>query len=249
MESLKRSIRYQLMESKKLLLGFWITIILVDIAFYIINYMLPHNIRIGFSIWTSVDSAPLTSVVGINLMGILITLIVYNYKSNYETFPLGISLSMTRKDYFLSFLIDNIFVVFICSILQGMLLKIDPTVIKMIDRAPLYDFIYFNTKTDNVFFIIFTLFILFLLFMSFWNLIASINYKFGYKMWLVFIGANILISVFNLDFIPRAVESASKIFDTRLGVFQILIIIVSIIVYYVINYFIVSKTDIKKSIA
>lgn len=246
MESLKRSIRYQLMESKKFLLGFWITVILVDIAFYIINNLVPNNVSIGLSIGIS-EGINSISVVGINLMAILISLLVYNYERNYESFPLSISLSMTRKDYFLSFLTDNILIAFVFATLQGILLKIDPIFVKLVDRTPLYDFTYFNTKTDNVFFIIFILFISFLGFICFWNLIASINYKFGYKMWIFFVGVNILIS-FNIEFMSRFMETIGKMFDSTLGGLQVLVILGTMVAAYALNYFIVRMTYVKKKI-
>lgn len=181
-------------------------------------------------------------------MIILISLLVYNYESNYESFPLALSLSMTRKEYFLSFLLDNVFIAFVCASIQGVLLKIDPVFVKLIGKIPLYDFIYFNIKTDNVFFIIFTLFITFLGFMCFWNLVSSINYKFGYKMWILLVAVNVLVGVFNIRFIGRAIENIFKVFDSRLGAFQIVVILVSIVAVYMLNYFVVMRTDVKKKL-
>lgn len=248
MDSLKRSIRYQFMESKKFILGFWSTVLIVDIFFYLLNNMESLNIGIGFRLGSSQGSSPM-SIVGINLMIILISLLVYNYESNYEGFPLAISLSMSRKDYFLSFLIDNIFISFVFAVIQGVLLKIDPFFIKFLGQTPLYDFLYFNTKTDNVFFIIFVLFIGFLGFISSWSLIASLNYKFGYKIWLVFTGYNIVVSKLNINFIKKIVESIGEIPNFRLGTFQLLFIITSIVIFYIINYFVVIRTNIKKKIS
>lgn len=247
MESLKRSIRYQLVETKKFLLGFWGTILLVNIAFYIINDIVSNNINIGLSIGTS-EGIPPISVVGVNLMAILIALLVYNYGSNYEGFPLALSLSMNRKDYFVSFLIDNVITAFVFAIIQGILLKIDPIFIKLVGRTPIYEYGYFNTKTDPVFFIIFTLFIVFLGFISFWNLIASINYKFGYKIWIIFIGFNILVSILNIDFIGKLFNLIESMLKPRLGVLQVVLIVLGMVLLYTLNYFIVHHTDVKKKL-
>lgn len=248
MESLKRSIRYQFTESKRFILGFWCTTLIVNIFFYILNSSQYLDISIGFSLGSSEGSAPI-SIAGINIMIILISLLVYNYDSNYESFPLAISLSMSRKNYFLSYLLDNIFISFVFAIIQGVLLKIDPYFVNLVGKIPLYDFLYFNTKTDNIFFIVFILFISFLSFISFWSLIASLNYKFGYKIWLVFVGFNIVVSIFNINFISRILEPLGKMFEFRLGIFQILFIITSIVAFYIINYLVVSRTNIKKAVS
>lgn len=248
MESLKRSIRFQFAESKKFIINFWIVIIIVDIAFYLMNNLSSLNTSIGFSIGLS-EGINSISVTGVNLMAILISLIVYNYSSNYESFPLAVSLSMTRKDYFLSFLVDNVLIAFVFAIIQGVLLKIDPMFVKLIGRNPLYDFGYFNTSTDNIFYIIFILFIMFLGFSCFWNIVASINYKFGYKIWLIFWGANILISFIKVDFLYFIIKPIWEIIDPRLGVSQILTILAIVTVLYGFNYFIVIRTDVKKKLA
>lgn len=248
MESLKRSIRYQLMESKSFILGFWTTTLIINIFFYVLNNLEVVNFSIGFSLGSS-QVTPGVSVAGINLMIIFISLIVYNYERNYESFPLAISLSMSRKNYFLSFLIDNLLISFIFAMIQGILLKIDPFFIKLIGGIPLYDFLYFNTKTDNLFYIVFILFISFLAFISLWSLISSINYKFGYKMWLTFLAFNILVSILNLDSISKIFEPISQSFEFRLGSYQILFLIISIIAFSILNYFIVIRTNIKKKIS
>lgn len=249
MENLKKNIRYQFMESKKMLLGFWITIIIVDIAFYIMNSISSYNINLGFTVGV-LGSTDAISVAGINIMAILIALIAYNFERNYESFPLAISLSMTRREYFLSFLVDNVFLAFIFACIQGIMLKLDPMIIRMIDRSPLYDYAYFNIQTDSIFYIIFMLFILFLAFTSFWNLLASINYKFGYKMWIVLVGANILITSMNfkLEFIEYIFKLIENIFKPRLDFLQILYILLVTAVLYGLNYLIVSRTDIKKKL-
>lgn len=246
MESLKRSIRYQFIESKKFILGLWGTTLIVNIFFYILNNMSSTNSRIGFSI--GLEGNYSISVAGINLMILFISLLVYNFESNYESFPLAISLSVSRKDYFTSFLLDNIFISFVFAVIQGILLKVDPFFIKLVGKVPLYDFFYFNTKTDNILFIILILFIAFLSFTSLWSLIASLNYKFGYKMWIVLIGSNILFSIFNLDPLSKFMKSIGEIFEVRPGSFPIFLLMASTAAMYALNYFVVKRTNIKKSI-
>lgn len=247
MERFKRSMKYQLMESKSFILSFWITIFILNIFFIVLNSMKIFDINIGFSIGIEGNTNTI-SIAGINIMIILITLLIYNFERNYESFPLSISLSMSRKDYFLSFLADNIFVTLVFATIQGILLKIDPYFVKIIGKTPLYNFLYFNIKTDNLLYIIFILFVLFLVFTSFWNLIASLNYKFGYKIWIVFIGFNILFSIFNIKFLSRIIENLGSLYNSRLSLFHIISLIASTVVIYSLNYFVVSTTNIKKSI-
>ena len=249
MENIKRAIKYQFIESKKFILEFWITVILVDIFFYILNKLSSVNTTIGLSIESSETSTPV-SVAGVNLMIIFIASIVYNYERNYESFPLSQSLSMTRKDYFKSFLIDNVVISFIFAIIQGVLLKIDPKIMELVGKEPVYEFINFNLKTDNILFIIFSLFILFLACISFFNLLASLNYKFGYKLWIVIVGFNIILSVFNIKILGNISDKIFKYIEkylaTRFGVFEVIVILVSVAVLYTLNYFITINSNVKK---
>ncbi|OLS03151.1 hypothetical protein [Tissierella creatinophila] len=249
MEAIKKSIKYQFIESKKFILGFWSTVIVVDIFFYILNDLSSVNNSINFNIGFSLgntEGIDSLSIVGVNLMIIFVALLVYNYERNYESFPLSLSFSMTRKDYFLSFLIDNIVISFIFASIQGVLLKIDPSIVKLVGKEPLYDFINFNLKTDNVLFIIFTLFILFLTFTCVFNLLASLNYKFGYKLWVVIIGINIIISTFNIKTFDKILLSIGNTIATRFGIFEIVVILASVVALYSLNYFVTIKTDIKR---
>lgn len=253
MESLKRSLKYQWMESKTFILKFWMTVILINILFYILNVLPTMNnsigLTIGFSLGSTETSSPM-SLVGVNFLIIFVVLIVYNYERNYGSFPLSQSLSMTRKNYFISFLIDNLLISFIFAGIQGLLLKVDPYIVKSAGGEPLYDFINFNLKTDNILFIIFTLFILFLACISFFNLLASLNYKFGYKLWIVLVGANIILSILNIRILGEFTNGISKFIERflvgRLGLVEVFLILGTVALFYIFNYFITVNTDIKK---
>lgn len=249
MESLKRSLKYQWLESKSFILRFWIVLIIVDISFYFLNTLGSNDGIVGFSLGNS-ELSNAFSVVGVNFMIIIITFIVYNYERNYESFPLSLSMGMTRKDYFLSFFIDNLFIVFIFSLIQTILLKIDPIIIKSIGKEPLYDFVIFNLNKDNIFFIIFSIFILFLFFISLFNLLASLNYKFGYKLWIVIVGFNILLSILNRgilgEFTDKIFEFVERFLVGRLGLIEVLVILGAVALLYILNYLITINTHIKK---
>lgn len=253
MDSLKRAIRFQFIETKEFTLGFWATVILVDILFYILNYVSIINgsvdITIGFSLGSS-QLNNLVSVMGINLMIVAISFLIYNYQRNYESFPLSLSLGMTRKDYFTSFLISDVSIAFVFATIQAFLLKIDPFFIEMIGREPLYEFINFNTKTDNIFFIIFSLFILFLSFISFWNLLSSLNYRFGYRIWIFIFAINILFSILKINFlenfIERTVVFITEIIVGRIGIFESTALLLGMVLLYTLNYFATITSDINK---
>lgn len=234
------------MESKSFILKFWAIVLILNILFYILMNIGADSITIGISQYvTETGSLISVSVVGVNLLIILISLIPYNYERNYGSFPLAISLSMTRRDYFISFLADNIFIAFIFATIQGILMKIDPFFVKLIGRIPLYDLQYFNIKTDSIFFIIFILFIIFWAFISFWRLIASLNYKFGYRIWLIALSVSLIISYSNIETIISLPKPIKDIFNARLGISQFIIILSGIGISYILNYLIVSRTNIK----
>lgn len=242
MEDLKRSIRYQFMESKDFLLKFWAIVLVVDVLFYILNKI--SSIHIGFSLGTSSASSPL-SVVGSNILMILIALLVYNFERNYGSFPLAVSLSMTRKEYFISFIVDNIYIALIVATIQGILMKIDPYFMKLMGKEPIYDFLYFNTKTDSIFYVIFILFIVFLGFISFWSLIASLNYKFGYIIWIIAVVFNMGVSLLRIEIFGNILRFLGSILSPKLGMLQLMIIFLGIGISYSLNYIIVSRTNIK----
>lgn len=243
MESLKRSMRYQVMETKNFLMKFIATLIFLNIFFYILNAI--SSIHIGFSLGSSGESSPL-SVTGSNLLIIAIVIIVYNYERNYGSFPLAVSMGTTRKEYFLTFLADNILIALILGSIQGVLMKIDPYIMRLLGKEPIYDFLYFNIQTDSIFYVIFILFFFFLSFICFWNLIASLNYKFGYIIWIEVVVFNMLVSLLNIKVFGNILKSIGSILSPRLGISQIGIMFSGIGILYLINYLIVRKTNIKR---
>lgn len=254
MESTKRAIKFQGIDTKKSILSFWAVILIVDIFFYIIN------ISIGFSA-TSIEFSTtlgisdvsgnirLLSVIGANIMPILISFIVYNYMMYYDSFPIVISFSVTRKDFFKSLIVDNIFVAFVYATIQGILMIIDPVFVKAIGKIPLYDFVFFNTDTDNILFIVFSLFMMFLTYISIWNLIAALNYKFGAKIWIPFVGIAYIKSITKVgktsEFIMHFIKD---ILNSRIDLYQFLKLGIIIAICYALAYIITIKTNIKHKV-
>lgn len=246
MEITKRSIKFQNTNTKKSLIKFWVMIIIVDILFYILNW---YNSGITFGMSRStLNRRPDLSVTGANLMLIVIFLIVYSYKMYYERFPITLSFNITRRDFYKSLVVDNIFVAFIFTIIQSILLKIDPVLVRLIGRRPLYDFTVFNTKIDNIFFIMFSIFIGILTIISIWNLIALLNYKFGGKIWIIFIILNGIISKKLSGLGGSKTYSIGEILDSRVDLYQFLKLGTIIGICYALIYIIIKRTNIKHKV-
>lgn len=184
MENTRRILRYQFNNSKISLFKFWITMFAVNILLFIMNKKSGPNVSTGIIISSDISNI---SIMGVGLFGLLIYFLVYSYENYYQNFPIAISFSVTRKDFVLSTIFSGIIISATSAFIQGLLLKIDPKIVRLVEKRPIYDFGIFNTSTDKVFYIIFTLFVLFLTLLSIWSLLASLNYRFGYRMWILFL--------------------------------------------------------------
>lgn len=246
MESIKRAIKFQSFDVIKPILVFWSVVLLVDIIFCLTNLYGGSNFNVGMSIEYN-NGMRAVSVVGSNLIAILVYLIVYSYEMYYETFPIAMSFSVTRKDFYKSQIINNALVSLIFALLQGTLFKIDSIFVNTIRKEPLSDFMSFNIKTDSVIFIILSLFIWYLAFVSVINIIAILNYKFGFKIWIAFgiiflflginrLGRTIMIFIWNL-------------LNTRIDLLQLLKIGLIIAISYTLVYFLTINTSIKSKAA
>lgn len=246
MEALKRSIRFQFIEAKNFLLGFWITMILGNILFYFLNGSKFANFEVGFTLANSQEN--FISVAGVNFVAIVIAMIAHNYDRKYKDFPLSQSLSMTRKNYFKSLEAGNLVIALVSALIQAVLLKIDPIIMTKLDKEPLYNFINFNLKTDNILFIIFTLFLLFLTLAALTNLLTTLNYKFGYMMWIVILVVNavLIVTGTGINLIDKITSKAASILFTRYGLYEILIIGIGLGLVYFINYLLITNTNVKK---
>ena len=245
MNSTKRAIKYQNYDSRKSIIVFWIVILIVDFFAYLFTIYSNTNTRIGISTGFGPESK--LSLMGMNIMPILIYLITYNYTMYYESFPITINFSITRKDFFKSLLADSILISFIFAVIQSLLWKVDPIIVKKIGLTPLYDFIMFNTKIDSLIFIIFSLFISFLAFGALWNLIASLNYKFGAKMWLFLLGLSMLVS-FSQKYNLLNLIFPGNWLNRKMDIYQILILGIFILIFYSLSYIITIRTDVKNKV-
>lgn len=249
MDSTKRALKYKLKDTGNSIMMFWIIIILLDIGsiFLNIKYGNGNTFYLGFT--NVISDETRYSLFGVNMLPILIFLIVNSYENYYEDFSTMLNFSITRKTIFKTNLASNIASAAIFSLIQSVLFKLDPFAVELINRKHLYDFGLFNIRDDSLIFIFGILFISFLLFISLWQLIASLNYKFGMKIWAVFlaiiiIGNNIILNSFSLfDLILPGDWLNTKIDFSRLIVYLISISIIQVCIY-IVN----KSTDLKKSI-
>lgn len=247
MESTKRAIKYQFFDSKSSILGFWLVILIVDIFFYYIDFRSSSNFHIGLS--SDSNGIKSLSVVGSNFMAIFIYFIVYTYETYYQRFPIAISFSVTRKDFYKSMVIDNIFVALMFGLIQGILSKVDPIFVKAIGRIPLHDLSFINIKTDNLSYIIFSLSVIFLTFISFWNLMASLNYRFGYKMWIAIGVFSIIVPLIKMIDLNNLIANFGLYtMSTRIDLMQFLKLTLIIAICNILVCQVTIKTNIKHKV-
>lgn len=247
MNSFKRTIKFLNMDLKKSVGYFWGVIIFINILSYLSNNIsIQSNIGVFYGIFNSLgeEGFRLMSVAGANMFTIFVFLIIYMYETYYEGFPMAMGFSCTRKDFYKANAISSLIIVFIFSIIQSVLLKADIRILEMIGRNPLTDFFMFNTSQDSILFIFFTLFLYFLCIASLINMLAAINYRFGFKMWFV---AAILVPLLVHLRLDSGIWELFLTIRIDLGVFIKMIAIM--VITYTIGYMAISTASIKKRLS
>lgn len=242
MDNLKRPLKHHFYDMKKSILGFWGTIIIVDIFFYFLNAKLFPNSSFGIAYRSNMNAQ--LSVVGGNIFAMLIFFIVYNYDKYYGNFPLSISFSVTRKNFYKTLVMDNIIIVFIFVVIQSILFKIEPLIIKSLAIEPYYEFALFNTGTDGLLFIVFSLFITSLPFIAIWNLIAALNYKFGAKLWIALFILGFITGLFGM---PNLISQifVGNLLNYRIDFLQLLRLGSITILCYLLGYFVIKAINVQ----
>lgn len=244
MDSLKRIIRYHLNETIKGLAIFLGILLLVDIVGFVANVY--YN-----NIWSfGIHENTKLSIVAANIMAIFIFFIAYSYSIYYEDFPVAICLSVTRKDYYKSIVLQNLIVSFVIALFQGILFKIEPYAIRSAGIEPIQHFLVLNTETDSLIYMVLIMFIAFLINISFWNLVAGLNYKFGYRLWIA-VGALFILFIFMVS--PKFFDFLDTVFSSRwiennLNLFPIIFFGISTIACYVVSYFVTLNTNVKHKV-
>lgn len=243
MESNKRALKFQLNESKRSILVFWAVILIVNIfALFMTKYT---DVSIGIS---QGGGGQLFSLFGMNILPIIIYLMVYNYELYYKNFPIALSFSVIRKDFFKSMIVNNVVVTFIFAVIQSILIKTDPILVKLIGREPIYDFKAFNIQTDNIIFIIIYLFIAFMLYITIWNLVAVLNYKYGPKFWIALVTITLLPQfVIKTNLLSNLILPGDWL-NIRLNLMQFLKLSIITILFHVPIYFVTINTNVKNKV-
>ncbi|MDR7855189.1 hypothetical protein [Tissierella sp.] len=250
MESNKRINKFQKYDLKESVGAFWVVMIIVNIFVYALASYTNSNSNVKFGPF--IHDGDLFSIAGSNIMPILIFFIIYGITMYYEYFALALSFGVTRRDFYKSAIVDNFQVSLIFAFVQSVLQIIDKNVIESLGINPMVDFGIFNTSRDNIFFIILSLFTFFLVCASLSNLLGVLQYKFGYKFWIVF-G---IISLFGLvwensfHLIANVLGIFSKIYlwiesiFSKFTIFPLGLLI--IIISYTLGYLLIRRVDIRK---
>lgn len=240
MDSTKRIFKFQNYDLKKSIGTFWAVILIVNLLVYGLTIYLGSKVSIGIS------NNEALSIMGVNTMPIIIFFIIYGILMHHEGFALALSFGVPRGEFYKSVIINNLLVVSIFAIIQGILQFFDKYIVESLSKEPLVEFGLFNTVDDNILIIILSLFMLYLTVVSITNLIGVLQYRYGYKLWIGFGAAIIIIG----NFFVKAIIGFSNIFMSlwtkwdNMAIFLLEIII--IIICYTIGYLFIKKANIKK---
>lgn len=239
-----RIIKFQYEDSKRSLSKFWAVLLVVDILLYVLNKSNVLGGSLGMSQYSGGVSS--LSIMGANLMAIFIYLIVYNYENFYKNFPLALSFSITRQDFFKSILVKNLCISLTLGMIQGLLLTIDAPLVRSIGRVPIVEFVLFNTELDKAIYIIFAISIVFLTFLSLWSVVAALNYRFGYIIWIIFVAIQFLLERLNLAHIYNNIfQYIFNLFFNRIDLGSFLQLFLIILISHGLTYIITINTDIQ----
>jgi hypothetical protein len=197
------------------------------------------------SIGTTTNLTMIT-VAAANLMPIVIYFTAYSYEMYYQSFPVALAFSITRKEFYKSLIIRNISTALIFALIQSALMKLDIYIVNKLGATAHIDFGIFNTSLDNIIYIMLSLFVAFLAFTSISNLLAALNYRFGFKLW---IGIGLVFSLSTVFIGASFWNLFNELFTTRINTLQLVILGVIMIVCYSIGYIIVTNTNIKNKVS
>lgn len=245
MNSFKRALKFQNIDFKKSLVTFWAVLIFINIGSYVSLYKFSNRfigIRVSDSVIMNGARDSVISIAGANIIPLLIFFIIYCYETFYEYFPVALSFSTTRKDFYKSAIVYDFIAVALFSLIQGILMKADAHIVKSLGAKPKVDFSIFSSQGDSLLYIVFSLFICFIVFVSIMNLLGALNYKIGYKLWIGMSAIVALYSITGCTFLNNLYE---VLFATRLGLAQLSTSLLITAACYTASYLIISRTNVK----
>ena len=184
-----RLFRYLNRNMAKSLGIFWIIIIISNILATVISYnifpdVIFNSITINNEIVTLSDPYSGTmTLVGNNLFTIPIFFIVYGIIGYYQYFPLTGAFGVTRKNFYIHTILNNLIIVGVSALIQILLLKVDNIFMESLGYRPIVDFRLFNMN-DNILLNIIILAFVYLVFSSLLNLLGVLVYRFSYRAWI-----------------------------------------------------------------
>ena len=249
MEGFKRQLRFQYLDVKFAFIIFWFVVLLSNILFYVLNYTNKTNSNFGVRWFDSgvefgVIQSHSLNVSASNIISIGIFILVVSIVMYYESFPTAIGFSSTRKDFYKGVIGYDVMLSLAMATVEAILLKADRFIVNAIGRDALTNLIYFDTKTDNIFYIIINLFLFALLFAAMSNLLGVVIYKIGYKFW---IGFGVLFVVIgNIPLLYRSIiKFIEFIFYFNSSPLYLLKAAFIVVVLYVISWLFVRRLRVK----
>ena len=112
MDSRKRAFRYKFKNVGKAMVKFWIVVFFLDIFSVFMNSRYGSNNSFYLGISNYSKGINRNSLLGINMLPILVFFIVNAYENYYDDFPRFLNFSMTRKDHFKTNVASNVSVAF-----------------------------------------------------------------------------------------------------------------------------------------
>lgn len=240
MDQTKRIFKFQNYDLKKKVGTFWAVIFIVNLLMYGLTIYLNSNLHLESHITIGLSNNEALSIMGANTMPIIIFLIIYGIIMHHEDFALALSLGVTRGGFYQSVIINNLLVVSIFAMIQGILQFFDKYLIELLGKQPLLEFGLFNIEKDSILIIILALFMFYLTIASISNLIGVLQYRFGYKFW---IGFGLTALIVRIEPANIFMELSAR-WGNNMVIFLLEIII--IIICYTIGYLFIKKANIKK---
>ncbi|WP_029451926.1 hypothetical protein [Clostridium algidicarnis] len=249
MEGFKRQFRFQYLDVKFAFIIFWFVILLSNILFYVLNYTNKTNTNFGVRWFDSgvefgVIQSNSLNISASNIISIAIFILVVSIVMYYESFPTAIGFSSTRKDFYKGVISYHVVLSLAMATVEAILLKTDRFLVNAIGRDALTNLIYFDTKEDNIFYIIIVLFLFILLFAAMCNLLGAVIYKFGYKFWIGFAALFVVVGNIPLLQIP-IIKFIKLIFYFNKSSLYLLKVALIMVILYAISWTFVRRLSVK----
>lgn len=240
MSTNSRLFRYLSSNSLRELGTFWLIIIIVNV--FLTSIFALSSIEIDLILGNVIINEEVMSVAGSNTFAVFVFFIIYGIVMLHQNFPLTAGFGVTRKNFYINVIVNNIMIALMSGVIQIILIKMDNIVISNLGHEPMVEFGLFNMNDSIILNILLVSFV-FLVFTSLTNLLGVLQYRFGVKFW---IGLGVFVFVMTLF--------GSSIGILFRGLFEIasvianggiLIGIVVILLAYIIGFMLIRRVIVK----